>query len=50
MSKQGCKAPRQILYMIALSAIQYNPLIRQLYEKTPGTGNAQNGRSGHLHA
>jgi transposase len=33
MSKQGRKAPRKILYMIALSATQYNPLIRQLYEK-----------------
>ena len=33
MSKQGRKAPRQILYMIALSAIQHNPLIRQVYEK-----------------
>jgi hypothetical protein len=32
MSKQGRKAPRQILYMIALSAIQHNPLIRQVYE------------------
>ena len=33
MSKQGRKAPRQILYMIALSAIQHNPVIRQVYEK-----------------
>jgi len=33
MSKQGRKEPRQILYMIALSAIQYNPLIKQIYEK-----------------
>ena len=33
MSKQGRKAPRQILYMIALSAIQCNPLIRAIYEK-----------------
>jgi len=33
MSKQGRKAPRQILYMIALSAVQRNPLIRQVYEK-----------------
>ena len=33
MSKQGRTAPRQILYMIALSAIQHNPLIRELYEK-----------------
>ena len=33
MSKQGRKAPRQILYMIALSAIQCNPLIKAIYEK-----------------
>jgi transposase len=33
MSKQGRKAPRQILYMVALSAIQHNPLIREIYEK-----------------
>ncbi len=33
MSKQGRTAPRQILYMIALSAIQCNPLIREIYEE-----------------
>jgi transposase len=33
MSKQGRIAPRQILYMSALSAIRCNPLIRELYEK-----------------
>jgi transposase len=33
MSKQGRTAPRQILYMIALSAIQCNPLIRTIYQK-----------------
>jgi hypothetical protein len=33
MSKQGRKAPRQILYLIALSAIRCNPLIKQVYEK-----------------
>jgi transposase len=33
MSKQGRTAPRQILYMAALSAIQCNPLIREIYEK-----------------
>ena len=33
MSKQGRKQPRQILYMVALSAIHYNPLIKQIYEK-----------------
>ena len=33
MSKQGRKEPRRILYMVALSAIQHNPLIRQVYER-----------------
>jgi len=33
MSKQGRKEPRQILYMVALSAIRYNPLIKETYEK-----------------
>ena len=33
MSKQGRKEPRQILYMIALSAIRWNPLIKKIYEK-----------------
>jgi len=33
MSKQGRIAPRQILYMTALSAIRCNPLIREIYEK-----------------
>lgn len=33
MSKQGRAAPRQILYMVALSAIKSNPLIKKLYEK-----------------
>jgi len=33
MSKQGRIAPRQILYMASLSAIRYNPLIREIYEK-----------------
>lgn len=33
MSKQGRKEPRQILYMVALSAIRCNPLIKQIYEK-----------------
>ena len=33
MSKQGRKEPRQILYMIALSAIRCNPLIKAIYEK-----------------
>ena len=33
MSKQGRKEPRHILYMVALSAIRCNPLIREIYEK-----------------
>jgi len=33
MSKQGRKEPRRILYMIALVAIQHNPLLKQIYEK-----------------
>ncbi len=33
MSKQGRTAPRQILYMVALSAIQCNPLIMEIYKK-----------------
>jgi len=33
MSKQGRKEPRQILYMVALSAIRWNPLIQKIYEK-----------------
>ena len=33
MSKQGRVAPRQILYMTALSAIRCNPLIKDIYEK-----------------
>lgn len=33
MSKQGRKEPRQILYMVTLSAIQHNPLVKEIYEK-----------------
>lgn len=33
MSKQGRGQPRQILYMITLSAITSNPLIKAVYEK-----------------
>ncbi len=32
MSKRGRKQPRAILFMVALSAINYNPVIKQLYE------------------
>ena len=33
MSKKGRIVPRQILYMVAMVAIQSNPLIREIYEK-----------------
>jgi len=32
MSKQGRKEPRRILYMVALTAIRSNPVIRDVYE------------------
>jgi transposase len=32
MSKKGRKEPRRILYMVTLSAIQCNPLIKRIYE------------------
>ena len=38
MSKQGRKEPRQILYMVALSAIRCNPLIKKIYEKCQQQG------------
>jgi hypothetical protein len=38
MSKQGRKEPRHILYMIALSALKSNPLIKQIYEKHQKNG------------
>ena len=38
MSKQGRKAPRQILYMIAMSAIRCNPVIKEVYEKHQENG------------
>lgn len=38
MSKKGRTVPRQILYMVAMVAIQSNPLIRELYEKHTGKG------------
>lgn len=33
MSKKGRVAPRSILYMVAMVAVQSNPLIREIYEK-----------------
>ena len=32
MSKQGRKEPRRILFMVALTAIRSNPLIREIYQ------------------
>ncbi len=32
MSKRGRGQPRRLLYLVALSAIQYNPVIKPLYE------------------
>jgi len=33
MSKQGRKEPRRILFMVAVTAIRANPLIREVYER-----------------
>jgi len=33
MSKQGRSEPRAILYMVALSAVQHNPVIKELYSR-----------------
>jgi transposase len=38
MSKQGRKVPRSILYMVAMSAIKSNPLIRDLYQEKVSGG------------
>jgi transposase len=38
MSKEGRKAPRAILYMVALAAINHNPLIREVYEQNLAKG------------
>jgi len=38
MSKQGRTEPRRILYMVALSAIGCNPLIKKIYEKHQQNG------------
>lgn len=40
MSKKGRKEPRRILFMAALSAIRFNPLIKEIYER-----HVQNGMS-----
>lgn len=41
MSKKGRKQPRQILYMVAMSAITSNPLIREIYEEHTRKGMAR---------
>ncbi len=33
MSKKGRKAPRRLLFMVALNAIRFNPLIKEVYER-----------------
>ena len=38
MSKKGRKEPRHILYMVALSAIQCNPLIKEIYNERVAGG------------
>lgn len=38
MSKKGRSEPRAILYMVAWSAIQYNPLIKKLYARCLSKG------------
>ena len=46
MSKKGRAVPRQILYMVAMVAIQSNPLIRELYEKHTEKGMEKMGALG----
>ena len=38
MSKEGRKAPRAILYMVAMAAINHNPLIREVYQHNLAKG------------
>lgn len=38
MSKQGRSQPRAILFMVTLSSIVYNPIIRELYQKSLKNG------------
>jgi transposase len=41
MSKKGRKEPRHILYMVTLSAVQCNPLIKEIYEERLEKGMAK---------
>jgi transposase len=38
MSKKGRRAPRHILYMVAMTAIRTNPLIREIYQRKVDEG------------
>lgn len=46
MSKAGRSEPRAILYMVAWSAIQSNPIIKELYAKCKAKGMASNAALG----
>lgn len=46
MSKQGRTEPRAILYMVAWSAIQFNPLIKDLYARCLKKGMNKNAALG----
>ena len=46
MSKQGRSEPRAILYMACWSAIQHNPLIKELYARCMAKGMASNAALG----
>ena len=41
MSKQGRKEPRKILFMVALTAIRSNPLIREIYQQHQKRGKSK---------
>lgn len=41
MSKQGRKEPRRILFMVAMSAIQCNPIIQEVYQRHLSRGKAR---------
>ena len=41
MSKEGRSQPRKILYMVALVAIQHNPLIQEIYERNLRKGKSK---------
>lgn len=47
MSKKGRKEPRRILFMVALNAINCNPVIRDLYQKQLEKGKEKMAAIGH---